>query len=238
MGPNASSDPSPSASLLRGSLRNVSTFRVEELRHGFVGAIGEGAEREPSAIAKVRTAGPLRLDRSGLAGDTVADRRHHGGPEKAVCVYPAVRYAAWRERYGRALRRPAFGENLLVAGADEADTCVGDRIALGTAVVQVSQPRVPCHKPAVFTGEARLTSDLVTTGWTGWYLRVLEPGEVREGDEGRLLERLEGAPSVLRLNALRYGEPVDADALLATAEAPGLLASWRTALRERATRAG
>ena len=216
----------------------MSTFRVEELRHGFVGVIGAGTEREPSAIAKVRAVGPLPLRRSGFAGDTVADRRNHGGPEKAVCVYPAARYAAWRERYGHELRRPAFGENLLLVGVDEADTCVGDRVALGTAVVQVSQPRVPCHKPAVFTGEARLTKDLVTTGWTGWYLRVLEPGEVREGDEGRLLERLEGAPSVLRLNGLRYGESVDPAALLATAEAPGLLASWRTALLERAAKAG
>lgn len=207
----------------------MSTFWVEELRHGLVGAIGAGAEREPSAIAKVRTAGPLRLGRSGLAGDTVADRRHHGGPEKAVCVYPAVRYAAWRERYGRDLRRPAFGENLLVAGADEADTCVGDRIALGTAVVQVSQPRVPCHKPALFTGEARLTSDLVTTGWTGWYLRVLEPGAVTEGDTIALVERTEGALDVLTLNRVRYG-PRDADALRAAARTPALMDAWREAL--------
>lgn len=211
-------------------------FRVEELRHGLVGSIQHAGNPEPSAIGKARATGPLMLHGQGFQGDTVADRRNHGGSEKAVCVYPAERYAAWRERYGRALRRPAFGENLLVSGVDEGGTCVGDVIALGTCVVQVSQPRVPCYKPAAFTGEKRLTVDLLTTGWTGWYLRVLEAGAVREGDEGQLLERLGGAVSVSRLNELRYGEPIDADALLEIAEAPGLLDEWRHKLRERAAK--
>ena len=210
------------------------TFRVEELRHGLVGSIQHAGKPVPSAIGKARASGPLSLRSQGFQGDTVADRRNHGGAEKAVCVYPASRYEAWRERYGRELRRPAFGENLLVSGVDEGDTCVGDVISLGECVVQVSQPRVPCYKPAAFTGEKRLTVDLLTTGWTGWYLRVLEPGEVREGDEGRLVERLAEAPSVARLNELRYAEPIDADALSAVAEAPGLLDDWRHALRKRA----
>ncbi len=212
------------------------TFSVSELRHGLVGWVEHAGEREPSAIDKARSRSPLSLGREGFEGDTVADRRNHGGIEKAVCVYPASRYDAWRERYGSDLRRPAFGENLLVAGVDEQSTCVGDVIALGTALVQVSQPRVPCHKPAAFTGEIRLTNDLIDTGWTGWYLRVLEPGVIEEGDQGRLLVRLEGALSVLRLNGLRYGEAVDTDALEAAAEAPGLLPDWRETLRARAAR--
>lgn len=210
------------------------SFRVNELRHGYVGAIVHAGERVPSAIGKARASGRLALDREGFAGDTVADRRNHGGPDKAVCVYPASRYDAWQARYGHALRRPAFGENLLVAGVDEQDVCVGDVIRLGAALVQVSQPRVPCYKPAAFTGERRLTVDLLTSGFTGWYLRVLEPGLVGEGDEGRLLEREPGALSVLRLNELRYREPIDAAGLLAAADAPGLMEAWRVSLRERA----
>jgi MOSC domain-containing protein YiiM len=209
-------------------------FSVTELRHAPVGQIMHAGRPEPSAIHKARAVGPLELGPEGFAGDTVADRRHHGGPEKAVCVYPAVRYDDWRARYGRDLPHSAFGENLLVDGVDEASTCVGDVIALGTAVVQVSQPRVPCYKPAAFTGEKRLTVDLRTTGWTGWYLRVLQVGSVGEGDVGRLSERIEGALSVLRLNELRYGEPPEREALLAAAEAPALLDEWRRALRERA----
>ena len=212
------------------------TFSVSALRHGYVGTLLHAGEREPSAIGKARADGPLALGSEGFEGDTVADRRNHGGPDKAVCVYPASRYDAWQARYGHALRRPAFGENLLVAGVDEQGVCVGDVISLGSAVVQVSQPRVPCHKPAAYTGERRLTVDLLTSGWTGWYLRVLEPGLVREGDEGRLLEREPGALSVLRLNELRYGEPIDVADLLAAADAPGLMEAWRETLRKRAAK--
>jgi MOSC domain-containing protein YiiM len=207
---------------------------VVELRHGSVGRIVHAGREEPSAIGKTRAAGPLMLDLEGFSGDTVADRKHHGGPDKAVCVYPASRYADWSERYGGTLPRPAFGENLLLAGVDEAGAHVGDTLRIGTALVQISQPRVPCYKPAAFTGEGRLTLDLRRTGWTGWYLRVLERGVVAEGDAAELVERLDGAVSVLRLNTLRYGDAVDKSELWELARAPGLLEDWRRTLRQRA----
>lgn len=203
--------------------------QVVEVRHGRVGTLRHAGKDEPSAIAKRRVHGPIRLGPLGLEGDTVGDTRNHGGHDKAVCVYPATRYTAWEARYGRPLPRPAFGENLLVSGQDEATVCVGDVYALGTALVQVSQPRVPCYKPAAFSGERRLTVDLRATGWTGWYLRVLEPGAVTEGDTIALVERTEGALDVLTLNRVRYG-PRDADALRAAARTPALMDAWREAL--------
>jgi len=202
---------------------------VVELRRGGVAALRHAGKDEPSAIGKARVAGPLALGPLGFDGDAVGDTRNHGGPDKAVCVYPAARYDAWAERYGQPLPRPAFGENLLVAGLDEANVCVGDVFAIGTARVAVSQPRVPCYKPAAFTGERRLTVDLRATGWTGWYLRVLTPGLVSEGDTLELLERLPGAIDVLTLNRLRYG-PRDAAGLRAAMAAPGLMPSWVEAL--------
>ncbi len=209
--------------------------RVVELRHGRVGTLRHAGRLEPSAIGKARAIGPLYLGTLGFVDDAVGDTVHHGGPDKAACVYAARRYDGWRDRYGDALPRPAFGENLLLAGTDEERTCVGDVYALGAATVQVSQPRVPCYKPAAFTGERRLTVDLRSTGWTGWYLRVLEEGVVAEGDEARLLERPLRAVSVQRLNDLRYGPDVDVDGLLLAAEAPALMASWREALLKRAS---
>ncbi len=176
----------------------------------------------------------MHLGALGFTDDAVGDPVHHGGPDKAACVYAASRYEGWRARYGGELPRPAFGENLLLAATDEEHTCVGDVYVLGAATVQVSQPRVPCYKPAAFTGERRLTIDLRSTGWTGWYLRVLEEGVVAEGDEARLVERPRHAVSVQRLNALRYGAVVDVEGLLAAAEAPGLMPSWREVLLERA----
>ena len=211
------------------------TARVVELRHGRVGSLRHAGALEPSAIGKARAIGPLRLGSLGFDGDAVGDTVHHGGPDKAACVYAASRYDAWRLRYGADLPRPAFGENLLLEGADEERTYVGDVYALGGAVVQVSQPRVPCYKPAAFTGERRLTVDLRATGWTGWYLRVIEPGVVAEGDAVQLLERSGGAVSVARLNTLRYGPDIDVDGLLEAAAAPGVLLAWREALTKRAT---
>jgi MOSC domain-containing protein YiiM len=211
----------------------VKTFRIVELRVGPVGTIAHGENAVPSAILKERVEGARELGRLGLAGDRVADTRNHGGVDKAVCVYAASRYEAWATLLGRELPRPTFGENLLVDGVDENDVHVGDVVALGSALVTVSQPRVPCYKPAAFSGEPRLTRELRSTGWTGWYLRVLEGGSMAEGDTGFVRERPRGSWSVADLNALRYGETPDPMALAAAAAAPGLTDDWRRALRQR-----
>lgn len=210
------------------------TFHVTELRVGRIAEVPHAGSTVRSAIGKERASGPLELHPLGFEGDTVADTKNHGGPDKAVCVYPATRYAAWRARLGVDLRRPAFGENLLLDGVDEDAVHVGDVFTLGGAVVQVAQPRVPCFIPAAYTGEKRLTVDLRATGWTGWYLRVLEPGRVAEGDAGSLTERATGAWSVARLNAVRYAAEPDREALREAAASPGLTDGWREALRKRA----
>jgi MOSC domain-containing protein YiiM len=210
------------------------SFHVTELRVGRIGEVPHAGSTVRTAIGKARAAGPLELGPLGFEGDAVADTKNHGGPDKAVCVYPAARYAAWRDRLGAELRRPAFGENLLLEGVDEDSVRVGDVFAVGGAVVQVAQPRVPCFIPAAYTGEKRLTVDLRATGWTGWYLRVLEPGRVAEGDAGALRERVPGAWSVARLNAVRYAAEADRAALLEAAASPALTDGWRSALRKRA----
>ena len=210
------------------------TFHVTELRVGRIGEVPHAGSIVRSAIGKARASGPLDLGALGFEGDTVADTKNHGGPDKAVCVYPAVRYAAWRARLGAPLRRPAFGENLLLDGVDEDSVHVGDVFVVGGAVVQVAQPRVPCFIPAAYTGEKRLTVDLRATGWTGWYLRVLEPGRVAEGDAGVRTDRASGAWSVARLNAVRYAAEPDRAALLEAAASPALTDGWRDALRKLA----
>ena len=210
------------------------SFHVNELRVGRIAEVPHAGSTVRSAIGKERAPGPLELHPLGFEGDTVADTKNHGGHDKAVCVYPAARYAAWRARLGVDLKRPAFGENLLLDGVDEDSVHVGDVFAVGGAVVQVAQPRVPCFIPAAYTGEKRLTVDLRATGWTGWYLRVLEPGRVAEGDAGLRTERVPGAWSVARLNAVRYAAVPDRAALQEAAASPGLTDGWREALRKRA----
>lgn len=155
----------------------------------------EGAENSldrpwTSAIAKQPVAGAVWIGRLGVAGDMQADRRVHGGPDKAVLAYGAGHYGQWREVLGRSDIGPGwFGENLSIDGADERTVCVGDRFAIGQARFEVSQPRSPCA-----TLNRRFhRKDMVTLVQqdhrTGWYLRVLTEGWVEAGMPVTLADR-------------------------------------------------
>jgi MOSC domain-containing protein YiiM len=116
------------------------------------------------------------LRASGFEGDGQGDRRNHGGPDKAVCVYPSVHYPHWQRMLGRRLDPGAFSENLTVSGIWEARVCVGDVFRTGEAVVQVSTPWTPCDKVAGKNGEKQLPKWISGSGYTGFYMRVLEEG--------------------------------------------------------------
>jgi MOSC domain-containing protein YiiM len=142
-----------------------------------------------TAINRRAVSGPVELTRDGLAGDRVADDRHHGGPDQAVCCYPHEHYPYWQERLSRPLEPPAFGENLTTEGLLEAQVCIGDVLGTGSARVQVTQPRQPCWKLANKHAAPQLPAWINALGYTGFYLRVLEPGIVRAGDELTPIER-------------------------------------------------
>ncbi len=143
-----------------------------------------------SAIAKQPVAGAVWVGRLGVAGDMQADRKVHGGPDKAVLAYAAGHYAKWREVLGRTDIGPGwFGENLTIEGVEERTVCVGDRFAVGQARFEVSQPRQPCatlnrrfqRKDMVKLVQAELR--------TGWYFRVLTEGWVEAGMPVTLADR-------------------------------------------------
>jgi MOSC domain-containing protein YiiM len=118
----------------------------------------------------------------GFEGDGQGDRINHGGPDKAVCVYPFDHYPHWSRALGRGLAPGTFSENLTVSGVVETEVFVGDVFRVGGATVQVSQPRTPCSKLAGKNGERLLTKWVARTGYTGFYLRVLSEGVVAAGD--------------------------------------------------------
>lgn len=187
----------------------------------------------PSGIRKSPVSGPLWLGESGLEDDVQADRENHGGPDNAVCVYSLDRYPYWSARLGRTLGTGAFGENFGVEGLTETEVCVGDVYRVGGAVAQVSQPRRPCYKLAARHGVPQLASWVVETGFTGFYLRCLVPGEVRAGDAVVLAERPAPGVSVAEANRVMHREKRDLAAverLLAVSE---LAASWRGPLEKR-----
>lgn len=174
---------------------------------------------ETSAIAKRPREGAVQVLTEGLAPDEQADRSVHGGPEMALHLYPLDHHDWWRGEIGDhpALDEPGgFGSNIAVRGLLEDDVHIGDRFRLGTALIEVSQPRQPCWKIEHRFGAKGMVARIVTTGRCGWYFRVLETGEVAAGD---VLERIaigDDSWSVARVfRALVAGKatPDDLDAL-------------------------
>jgi MOSC domain-containing protein YiiM len=186
-----------------------------------------------SAIWKQPVLLPLALGLEGLAGDQQGNRRVHGGPDKAVCVYPAEHAAWWRDTLPAPDWGPgAVGENFTVAGQNETTVCLGDVFDVGTARVQVSQPRSPCRTLARRWRRPDLPKRVVATGFSGWYLRVLRPGQVAEGDTLTLIERPQPRWTIARVNGVTYGlDPAwGDDDRRALAAVPELAAAWRDGL--------
>lgn len=148
-----------------------------------------GAEK--SAFAKNPVEGERKITREGIEGDQQADRKHHGGPEMAVHLYPLDHHEFWRGALmgHELLDQPgAFGSNLAVRDIDEAKVCIGDRFRLGSALLEISQPRQPCWKIEHRFQRKGMIAAIIETGRCGWYFRVLEEGSAQAG--GRL-ERIE-----------------------------------------------
>lgn len=137
-------------------------------------------------------------------GDRQADLVNHGGIDKAVCVYPYDHYPYWERVLRKDLAPGAFSENLTIAEALETEVCIGDIFRAGEAVVQVSQPRQPCVKLAGKFQRKDLISEVVETGYGGYYLRVLKEGTVTQGDEFKLVTSHPARVSVAFVNEVLY----------------------------------
>lgn len=191
-----------------------------------------------SAIAKQPRSGPVEVHAEGLCGDEQGDRRVHGGPDKAIHHYALDHYPRWRDELGAhplLQAAGAFGENLSTLGLTEHHVCLGDRFALGSTVLEVSQGRMPCWKLNDRFGVPDLARRVQDTGRTGWYYRVLQPGALRAGDALTLLERPYPAWSLARLSALLFQRVLDFDELRAAQGLP-LVPSWRKLVHTRLAR--
>jgi MOSC domain-containing protein YiiM len=184
-----------------------------------------------SAIWKAPVRGPVQLGRLGLVGDAVANTKVHGGPEQALLMYAASHYPLWQAEWGRGDLGPgAFGENLTVSGLTEATVCIGDVLEVGTARIQVSQPRQPCATLARRHGVRDLVAVVHANGRSGWYLRVLREGKVEAGDGISLTDRPHPEWTVRRAARAmhdRKAAPAEARAL---ARCAALSPEWRRRL--------
>ena len=177
---------------------------------------------------------PAWLGTTNLAGDGQADLVHHGGPDKAVCVYPATHYRYWRSQ----LKLPEmqwgnFGENFTVSELTEHDVCIGDVWSVGDVLVQVSQPRQPCWKLARRWDINDLALQVQQTGFTGWYFRVLKEGLVQRGASLQLVDRLHEQWTIAAANYLMHHDKHDATGAAMLASIPELSGSWRSTMTKR-----
>jgi MOSC domain-containing protein YiiM len=190
-----------------------------------------------SGIRKRAVDGRIRVTSMGLVGDAQADRKHHGGVDKALHHYPKAHYAAWREelpQQAHLFEVGGFGENLSTTALTEAEVCVGDCFRVGTALIQVSQGRSPCRKLNLRFGVEDMVRRVQQSGRTGWYYRVLEEGEIGAGDALTLVERPCPEWSVARLQRVLGGDGQDRDASLAVLAAlPQLAPGWRDKAAQR-----
>lgn len=189
-----------------------------------------------SGIDKRLVSDRLWLGAEGFAGDAQADRKHHGGPDKAVHHYAFDHYAYWSTQLGarEVVTRPgAFGENLSTLGMTEADVCIGDVFTLSTAVLQVSQARQPCWKLNLRFDHPKMSSLVQHSGKTGWYYRVLETGWVAPGDTLHLRERPHPDWTLTQVLDVLYRRALDLDALRALVAIEAFPASWRQLFARR-----
>ncbi|MBS1878791.1 MAG: MOSC domain-containing protein [Actinobacteria bacterium] len=186
-----------------------------------------------TAFVKQRQAGPVAVGTLGLEGDEQGDQVRHGGPEKAVMAYAHEHYPYWRQRLEREIEMPAFGENLTVRGMGEDEARIGDVLRLGEAVVEICQARQPCFKIAARYELPKIAKWVQEAGFTGYYMRVLEPGSVWEGAAIERLDSPHPELTISEINRLLYRDKRDADGLRAALAAPQLAAVLRGIFERR-----
>lgn len=193
-----------------------------------------------TAIWKEPVAGRCRAFRLNLEGDGQGDKAGHGGEQRAVFVYQLDSYRHWQERLKRSDFVPGqFGENFTIEGLPDSEACIGDRFQIGSALFEISAPRVTCYRIGIRMSEPRMAALLTSSGRPGFYFRVLREGDVGDGDEivkvGEAAERM----TVAEINALLYLPPHSRErlqhALRIDALSPGWRASFEALLQSEAT---
>ncbi len=184
-----------------------------------------------SAIGKAPVDGRVRVAGVNVEGDDQADRRVHGGPDKAVYAYAAEDTAWWAQELGRELGPGAFGENLTTEGVDVTGAVVGERWRIGDVELEVCQPRQPCAKLGMKFGDLRMVRRFAQAERPGAYLRIVREGEIGAGDAIEVLDRpVHGITVALVSRAILLDEDLLAEAAQAP-ELPAELAAW---MRRRA----
>jgi MOSC domain-containing protein YiiM len=195
--------------------------------------------RVVTGIFKEPVEGRVRARKLNLDGDGQADLRLHGGEGKAVYVYPAEHYDYWRgELPDMKLPWGMFGENITAEGLNENEVNIGDRFRIGGAVFMATQPRLPCYKLAAKFKRDDITKRFLRSGRTGFYLSVVEEGEVGAGDAIELVSKGAGGVTVTGVTQLYVSKGKDQDLLRRAALLEALPESWRDYFLDQIEKSG
>lgn len=187
-----------------------------------------------TGIYKMPVEGRVMLRTLNLDGDRQADLTVHGGPTKAVYVYPAEHYSYWRDELpGTELPWGMFGENFTTEGLNESTVNIGDRFRVGSAEVTVTEPRMPCYKLGIKFGRADIIKRFLASGRTGFYFSVQREGEVGAGDEIELIARDANNVKVADITGLYSGNKGDVKMMRRAIALEALPESWRNHFRKR-----
>ena len=149
---------------------------------------------------------PVRFENDGVAGDVVVDRNHHGGYDKAVYAYAREDSDWWEKEIGRPLTNGAFGENLTTEGIYVNQALIGERWLIGSVILEVSEPRIPCRVFAGFWDRPTLIKDFTAAQRSGAYLRIIQEGEISANDELTVIYKPEHGVTIKDLFAAKAGE--------------------------------
>ncbi|MEB5924292.1 6-hydroxyaminopurine reductase [Franconibacter pulveris 1160] len=201
----------------------------------FIGKVREYEGSRPSAIGKVQVEGELSLTDRGLVGDQQAEKKIHGGPDRALCHYPREHYEQWAREFPEQAAwfvAPAFGENLSTVGLTEEHVFIGDIFQWGDALIQVTQPRSPCFKVNFHSGIGDLSGLMQEKTRCGWLYRVIAEGKVAADAPLALVSRVSGV-SVKEAAAIAWHTPFDDEQYHRLLSAAGLSASWAKTMQKR-----
>jgi ferredoxin-NADP reductase/MOSC domain-containing protein YiiM len=215
-------------------------LEAERLRHGRLLSVNVGMPKDVTwrgktvftGVFKDSVSGPRRVRRLNVDGDGQGDRAGHGGEQRAVFVYQIGSYRYWEQELGRSdFVYGQFGENFTVEGLRDDKVCIGDRYRIGTALFEVTQPRVTCYRVGIRMNDPRIPALLVSHRRPGFYLRVLEEGDVQAGDQ---IFKVASGPeqmTVAEVDALLYLPGHPRQQLLRALRTPALSPGWQASFR-------
>ena len=209
-------------------------MKLVSINVGLPRVVMSNGDQVLTGIFKEPVQGPIMLRTLNLDGDRQADLSVHGGPTKAVYAYPSEHYDYWkRELPQMKLPWGMFGENFTTKGLFESELNIGDKFRVGSAIVMVTEPRMPCYKLGIKFGRSDIVKKFLASERTGFYFAVLQEGEIGKGDVIELIEKNEGAVQVADITRLYGRKKRDVELLRRAIAVAALPESWKSYFQHR-----